>query len=233
MTEVADEAATAGAPEWISRQTLWAALVITLTTLCYYLVKSKPSGSTEGAASTAKEEEEEEEKEEPRDFTPAQLRRYDGTKPADRGEKGFDAHEPTKIYVAMMGEVFDVTAGADFYGVDGSYHLFAGRDASRALAKLSFEDADLDDPHIDDLNAGERDTLNDWYDKFKNWKSYPIVGRLSAPPTDLQMSESDLRQYDGTGEAAPGRLHAPIYIAVRGEIFDMSYGGLDFYKVIP
>jgi membrane-associated progesterone receptor component len=48
-----------------------------------------------------------------------------------------------KIYIAIKGKVYDVTKGAQFYGVDGPYHVFAGRDASRALARLSFDEAVL------------------------------------------------------------------------------------------
>lgn len=36
--------------------------------------------------------------------------------------------------------VFDVTAGATFYGPDGMYGNFAGRDASRGMAKQSFDE---------------------------------------------------------------------------------------------
>ena len=52
-----------------------------------------------------------------------------------------------------------MTSAADFYGPEGGYHLFAGRDASRALAKLSFEEADLAQPQIDDLSFAEKDQV--------------------------------------------------------------------------
>jgi hypothetical protein len=32
---------------------------------------------------------------------------------------------------ACLGDIYDVTKGADFYGVDGPYNKFAGRCASR------------------------------------------------------------------------------------------------------
>lgn len=85
----------------------------------------------------------------PRDFTPKQLAAFDGK------------DDDTPVYVALRGDVFDVSAARHFYGPGGGYEMFRGRDASRCLAKMSLEESDLDGP-IDDLNFGERDQLNDW-----------------------------------------------------------------------
>ncbi len=41
--------------------------------------------------------------------------------------------------------------GVEMYGKGCPYNLFAGRDASRALAKMSFDVEHLDDPRTDDL----------------------------------------------------------------------------------
>lgn len=38
-----------------------------------------------------------------------------------------------------MGRVYDVTSGRLIYGPRGSYHFFAGRDASRAFVTGCFE----------------------------------------------------------------------------------------------
>ena len=208
-------------PRWLK----WAVIAVGT------LVALRLSTSPPAVASSGKQpDEEEEDVDPPRDFTPTQLRKYNGTKPADSGATGFGADEPTPIFVALQGEVFDVSRAADHYGPAGEYHLFAGRDATRAFAKLSFDEADLDSPQTGDLNAGERDTLNDWYEKYKYYKQYPVVGRLSVPPSNLRLSMEELRKYDGNGEPPDGRLHAPIFIAVRRKIYDMSYGGVDFYK---
>jgi membrane-associated progesterone receptor component len=100
-----------------------------------------------------------------RDYTPRELARYDG--------KGSDG----RILLAIKGQVFDVSAGRNFYGPgtrprvrshsrraagqlagpsvlrpatdarlpacacsDGAYGNFAGRDASRGMAKQSFDE---------------------------------------------------------------------------------------------
>ena len=57
----------------------------------------------------------------PVDLTDAELARYNGT----------DSKLP--IYLALNGTIYDVTAGARTYAPGGSYHVFAGKDATRGF----------------------------------------------------------------------------------------------------
>ncbi|KAJ9121761.1 hypothetical protein QFC22_002383 [Naganishia vaughanmartiniae] len=106
-----------------------------------------------------------------RQYTPDELSVFDG--------KGLDEHgNPVKILLAIekrtrrRGEdgvitevreertVFDVSAGRSFYGPDGPYGNFAGRDASRGMAKQSFDEdmlTGLDKPldSLEDLSKSE------------------------------------------------------------------------------
>ncbi|KAJ1981502.1 Dihydrodipicolinate synthase [Dimargaris verticillata] len=90
--------------------------------------------------------------------------------------------EDGKIFLAVNGKVFNVTNGAKFYGPQGPYGNFAGRDASRGLAKGSFE-ADVipavDGPvdPLDDLDADERSALLDWEKLFIS--KYPQIGTVA------------------------------------------------------
>lgn len=99
------------------------------------------------------------------ELTAAQLRAYDGT----------DASKP--IYVAIRGKVFDVSAGRGFYGPGGDYALFAGREAARALAKMSKDAADVSGD-LSGLSDKELGVLADWESKFQ--AKYPVVARLAA-----------------------------------------------------
>lgn len=48
--------------------------------------------------------------------------------------------EERPIYLAIKGDVFDVSAKRYIYGAGGSYSFFAGRDASRAYVTGCFKE---------------------------------------------------------------------------------------------
>ncbi|KAI9435162.1 cytochrome b5-like heme/steroid binding domain-containing protein [Lactarius indigo] len=93
----------------------------------------------------------------------------------------FDGKDGGRILLAIAGTVFDVTAGRGFYGPEGMYGNFAGRDASRGMAKQSFDiemltpiDQPLD--KLEDLTPEEIENMKGWIEHFSN--KYIICGRL-------------------------------------------------------
>ncbi|EON61124.1 hypothetical protein W97_00335 [Coniosporium apollinis CBS 100218] len=83
---------------------------------------------------------------------------------------GTNVDYPT--YVAMKGTIFDVS-GNKAYTPGAGYHVFAGKDASRALAKSSLKPEDCR-PEWEDLPDSEKKVLDDWFTFFS--KRYNIVG---------------------------------------------------------
>jgi predicted heme/steroid binding protein len=132
----------------------------------------------------------------PVQLTDADLKKYDGTNPE------------LPIYVAVNGTIYDVSNGRNFYGPGGSYHFFAGADATRAFVTECF-DSDItpdirgvelkyipkDDPEVDKLfTSGELKVrkewerrhakqqvdkaIKHWVDFFSNSKKYTTVGQV-------------------------------------------------------
>lgn len=127
-------------------------------------------------------------------LTLAELVKYDGSDP------------DLPIYLAVNGTIFDVSAGANTYGPGGSYHAFAGHDASRAFVTGCFmEDRTSDlrgaeevylpieDPE-EVITSGERktrserekrvakkrvvDEVNRWHQFYSNSKKYFPAGNV-------------------------------------------------------
>ena len=70
-------------------------------------------------------------------LTPEELKAYDGKE----GSPG--------LYIALLGQVFDVSKGMDHYGPGGGYSFFAAKDGSRAFVTGEFNEAGL----VDDLTG--------------------------------------------------------------------------------
>ena len=101
-------------------------------------------------------------------YTPKTLAKYNGI-------------DDQRIMLAINGIVFDVTAGRNFYGPNGMYGNFAGRDASRGMAKQSFDMemlTPLDQPldKLEDLRPDEIENMRGWIEHFSN--KYIVCGRL-------------------------------------------------------
>jgi len=95
--------------------------------------------------------------------------------------RGSDGRDGGRVLLAIRRKIYDVSAGRSFYGPGGPYGNFAGRDASRGLAKQSFDesmltplDAPIDD--LSDLTSSEWSNLKDWEGHFIN--KYILCGDL-------------------------------------------------------
>ncbi|OAY26548.1 membrane steroid-binding protein 2 [Manihot esculenta] len=102
------------------------------------------------------------------DVTEQELRAYDGS----------DPNKP--LLMAIKGQIYDVSSSRMFYGPGGPYAKFAGRDASRALALLSFDPQDLTG-NLEGLSENELEVLQDW--EYKFMEKYKKVGQLVLEKT--------------------------------------------------
>ena len=106
-----------------------------------------------------------------RDFTPRQLKPYDGTKSEDNPEG--------RILIGVLGKVYDMTKGKSFYGPGGPYSVFAGRDASRALATFEVHSVSEEYDDLSDLKQSELNEVKEWDLQFS--EKYTLVGKLLKP----------------------------------------------------
>ena len=93
-------------------------------------------------------------------FTREELKKYDGSE----GSPG--------IYLAMLGQVFDVSKAPQFYGPEGGYGFFAGRDASRAFVTGDFDEEGLIDD-VAGLSNSDYIGLDEWIGLYhKDYRSF-------------------------------------------------------------
>ncbi|BAU02351.1 Membrane steroid-binding protein [Vigna angularis] len=129
--------------------------------------------------------------------------------------KVYDGSDPEKpLLMAIKGQIYDVSQSRMFYGPNGPYALFAGKDASRALAKMSFEEKDLTGD-ISGLGPFELEALQDWEYKFMG--KYVKVGTVKPKVPVTEPSESTPRgaesskpTEDGPSESADIKNDEPL-----------------------
>lgn len=90
--------------------------------------------------------------------------------------------ESRPVYLAIDGDVYDVSSNRRVYGPGGSYHFMAGRDAARAFATGCFATHLTHD--IRGLTDREMQGLEHWKKFFAESKKYRKIGRVLHEPID-------------------------------------------------
>ncbi|GJQ75665.1 hypothetical protein Trydic_g17740 [Trypoxylus dichotomus] len=132
-------------------------------------------------------------------FTSEELKLYDGI-------------NKKELYLAVLGNVFDVTKGAQHYGPGKTYNIFIGRDASRNFIDGKFNQGDASD---DIINLSHKDLLSihDWLRFYK--KEYKKVGILSG------------RHYNENGSLTPYGKQVRSLIKKAQKIQAHVFGALE------
>ncbi|KAI5354050.1 PREDICTED: membrane [Prunus dulcis] len=143
------------------------------------------------------------------ELTAQQLIQYNGTDPSK------------PIYVALKGRVFDVTDGKSFYGPGGPYAMFAGKDASRALAKMTKNEEDIT-ASLDGLSEKEIGVLTDWEKKFE--AKYPVVGRFDpVVHMCIVVLFTEIPNFD-----VPRHQGLPVLVQQLQQLVHETYADFDF-----
>ena len=96
-------------------------------------------------------------------MTKEELKKYDGSE----GSPG--------TYLAILGQVFDVSKGSDHYGQGGGYSFFSAKDGSRAFVTGEFNEEGLIED-VSGLSHGDIIGLKEWIEFYH--KDYTYVGKL-------------------------------------------------------
>ncbi|XP_048412869.1 neuferricin isoform X2 [Stegostoma tigrinum] len=141
-------------------------------------------------------------------FTKSELSRYTG----EKGSPG--------LYLAILGQVFDVKKGKKHYGPGGSYSFFSGRDACRAFVSGDFTENGLVDD-VSGLSPSQILSLHEWLDFYK--KEYTFKGKLvgtyynhNGEPTQV-LSDVELAVTQGRKLKAESELENNLFPPCNSE----------------
>uniref|UniRef100_A0A7S4UUI2 Cytochrome b5 heme-binding domain-containing protein n=1 Tax=Alexandrium monilatum TaxID=311494 RepID=A0A7S4UUI2_9DINO len=116
--------------------------------------------------------------------------------PLDPADKAFTAEELLQhdgqragvpILTSVLGRVYDVTFGKEFFGKGGPYEMFAGHDGTYNLAVMSLKKQTLDKFKYE-LDDEDKECLADWIAYFDNRYSRPI-GTLSGKQHSVSLQD--------------------------------------------
>ena len=89
---------------------------------------------------------------------------------------GVDTDE---IWLSIMGEVYDVSSGKQYYGEGSGYSIFAGRDGSVPFITGVFTPEEAD-KSIDVLEDKQLHSLDHWAKFYREEDKYPFIGLLEG-----------------------------------------------------
>uniref|UniRef100_A0A7S2I8G2 Cytochrome b5 heme-binding domain-containing protein n=1 Tax=Helicotheca tamesis TaxID=374047 RepID=A0A7S2I8G2_9STRA len=111
------------------------------------------------------------------------------------GEEDEDSGEDTPIYLAIKGRVYDVSAGGSFYGPEGQYHDFVGKDATRAFATGCLKEECITSD-MDGLNEKELKEIDRWIELYETHDKYKFVGKLVDDVVEKVLEKEEEQQQE-------------------------------------
>jgi membrane-associated progesterone receptor component len=109
------------------------------------------------------------------------------------------------IYLSIFGRVYDVTTGEKYYGEDGKYGMFAGKDVTRALC-LGCMTPECLVRSTEGLTEKQIDEGKRWLAFFQLHDKYPFVGKLESSDSEAWLEglvEETIKQAELNGDSNP------------------------------
>lgn len=92
-----------------------------------------------------------------------------------------DSSDRAPLLLAVRGRIYDVTAGAAFYGPGRSYHKLVGKDATRAFCTGCLE-PDCLIASTTGLSESQLKEAARWIELYEHHDKYKLVGQVREPP---------------------------------------------------
>lgn len=108
-------------------------------------------------------------------------------------EKRYNGGEDKQgeIFISILGEVYNVTSGRDFYGIGQGYSFFAGRDATICFFTGDYSVDHITDKKVLDFKGSEIVGMEEWRRFYETHEEYRFLGVLVG------------EYYDGEGKETP------------------------------
>lgn len=140
-------------------------------------------------------------------LTLEELAEYDG-----RELPGTNGNAP--LFLSVRGRIYDVTAGAAFYGPGRSYHKLVGKDATRAFCTGCLEPECLISS-VKGLTDLQQKEAERWVELYEHHDKYKLVGRLRVPASlssedEQELAEASAEEVEYALEAESRKPHKPF-----------------------
>ena len=113
----------------------------------------------------------------------------------------YDGFDDGPLYVGIKGRVYDVTKNQHFYGEDGKYHLFVGKDATHAFATGCLKDTpECVNSSLEGLDEKEMKEIDRWVELYETHDKYTFVGFIVDDPVDMILDAEDAKEQESVEE---------------------------------
>ena len=105
----------------------------------------------------------------------------------------YNGEDDTPLYICITGRIYDVSAGYKFYGPDGNYHQFVGKDATRAFGTGCTAEECVSSS-TEGFGEAELKEVDRWLELYETHDKYTFVGFLVEDPVEKVIKE---HEHDG------------------------------------
>lgn len=90
-----------------------------------------------------------------------------------------DGQSSSELWLSFLGKIYDVSAGASFYGPGSTYNAFVAKDATRSYLTGIFTPEEAS-KSVFDLEISKLKDIKDWTKFYSESDTYKFVGYLEG-----------------------------------------------------